>query len=235
MYRTFLISSHSFFPLFFLILRTAICFSYYLQEEVRIASASAGDKLALDGGPSGGSGAAAGGATSAGDPNPDEVQPEPLDMAFPRHGFRKQLTYLILFPIIFPLWLTLPDTRSPKGKWARHELALLTPDPPFLPGCDGGGGGRRGAGRSGRKRAARSLVARLLQGENNVYTFPTYYNPALANLARHTKAVRYQLSQKPFFIYLYTYYVLLQYYYKLRKGLPAALFQWNTCRYMLPI
>ena len=46
----------------------------------------------------------------------DVVQPEPLDMAFPRSGFQKQITYLLLFPLIFPLWLTLPDTRGARGK-----------------------------------------------------------------------------------------------------------------------
>jgi len=46
----------------------------------------------------------------------DEVLPEPLDMAFPKGGLRKQITYLILFPIIFPLWLTLPDSRRPSCK-----------------------------------------------------------------------------------------------------------------------
>jgi len=45
----------------------------------------------------------------------DEVQPEPLDMNFP-DGFKKRVTYLLLFPIIFPLWLTLPDTRSQKAR-----------------------------------------------------------------------------------------------------------------------
>ena len=45
----------------------------------------------------------------------EEVEPEPIDMAFPT-GFKKQITYLLLFPIIFPLWLTLPDTRAKKGK-----------------------------------------------------------------------------------------------------------------------
>ena len=45
-----------------------------------------------------------------------EVQPEPLDMRFPSKGFSKQITYLVLFPIIFPLWLTLPDTRGERGK-----------------------------------------------------------------------------------------------------------------------
>ena len=45
-----------------------------------------------------------------------EVQPEPLDMRFPSKGFSKQITYIVLFPIIFPLWLTLPDTRGERGK-----------------------------------------------------------------------------------------------------------------------
>jgi hypothetical protein len=67
-----------------------------MQEEVRIAGA---------------------GGAAGGDEGHDEVQPEPLDMAFPRNGIRKQLTYLILFPIIFPLWLTLPDTRAQKSKF----------------------------------------------------------------------------------------------------------------------
>lgn len=80
------------------------------QEEVRIAGHAVGNAA----------GAASGAAGGAGAPvtlqAPDEVQPEPLSMAFPRGGFQKQLTYILLFPIIFPLWLTLPDTRSPKGK-----------------------------------------------------------------------------------------------------------------------
>ncbi|XP_050352622.1 sodium/potassium/calcium exchanger Nckx30C isoform X3 [Nymphalis io] len=39
----------------------------------------------------------------------------PLDMSWPS-GFRKQLTYLLVAPIVFPLWMTLPDTRTPRGK-----------------------------------------------------------------------------------------------------------------------
>jgi solute carrier family 24 (sodium/potassium/calcium exchanger), member 2 len=42
-------------------------------------------------------------------------EPEPIDMSWPKSG-RKRLTYLLVAPIIFPLWLTLPDTRSPRGK-----------------------------------------------------------------------------------------------------------------------
>ena len=54
----------------------------------------------------------------------EEIQPEPLDMAFPK-GFKKQITYLALFPIIFPLWLTLPDTRCQKGKLVAEKTTLL--------------------------------------------------------------------------------------------------------------
>ena len=46
-----------------------------------------------------------------------EVQPEVLDMRFPIKGLEKQITYIVLFPIIFPLWLTLPDTRGERGKF----------------------------------------------------------------------------------------------------------------------
>jgi len=45
-----------------------------------------------------------------------EVQPEVLDMKFPLKGLDKQITYIVLFPLIFPLWLTLPDTRGERGK-----------------------------------------------------------------------------------------------------------------------
>lgn len=40
---------------------------------------------------------------------------EAMDMAWPS-GARKRITYVLLAPIVFPLWLTLPDTRSPRGK-----------------------------------------------------------------------------------------------------------------------
>ncbi|CAM1296995.1 SLC24A2 (predicted) [Pycnogonum litorale] len=42
---------------------------------------------------------------------------EPLDMSWPT-GFRKQVYYVVLAPITFPLWLTLPDTRrQEKRRW----------------------------------------------------------------------------------------------------------------------
>lgn len=45
----------------------------------------------------------------------DDPAPQAMDMSWPS-GARKRITYVLLAPIVFPLWLTLPDTRSPKGK-----------------------------------------------------------------------------------------------------------------------
>jgi solute carrier family 24 (sodium/potassium/calcium exchanger), member 2 len=45
----------------------------------------------------------------------DEEEPEALSMAWPS-GTKDRITYLLVAPIIFPLWLTLPDTRTPRGK-----------------------------------------------------------------------------------------------------------------------
>ncbi|KAK2717292.1 sodium/potassium/calcium exchanger Nckx30C-like isoform X2 [Artemia franciscana] len=40
---------------------------------------------------------------------------KPLDMSWPE-GTKKQITYIILAPIMFVLWATLPDARSERGK-----------------------------------------------------------------------------------------------------------------------
>ncbi|XP_011496157.1 PREDICTED: sodium/potassium/calcium exchanger Nckx30C [Ceratosolen solmsi marchali] len=40
---------------------------------------------------------------------------EALDMTWPNTS-SKRITYVLVAPILFPLWLTLPDTRTPKGK-----------------------------------------------------------------------------------------------------------------------
>ncbi|XP_015184429.1 PREDICTED: sodium/potassium/calcium exchanger Nckx30C isoform X1 [Polistes dominula] len=45
----------------------------------------------------------------------EDEPPEALDMAWPSN-FKKRITYILVAPILFPLWLTLPDTRTPKGK-----------------------------------------------------------------------------------------------------------------------
>ncbi|TMW53922.1 hypothetical protein DOY81_000979 [Sarcophaga bullata] len=44
-----------------------------------------------------------------------EDEPEPLSMAWPDTA-RKRLTYILVAPLLIPMWLTLPDTRTPKGK-----------------------------------------------------------------------------------------------------------------------
>lgn len=38
--------------------------------------------------------------------------PEPLDVSWPNTA-RKRITFVMLAPIIIPLWLTLPDVRRP--------------------------------------------------------------------------------------------------------------------------
>ncbi|KAL0167994.1 hypothetical protein M9458_036216, partial [Cirrhinus mrigala] len=50
------------------------------------------------------------------DENEDEAEEgeneEPLSLEWPDTR-RKQATYLFLLPIVFPLWLTVPDVRNP--------------------------------------------------------------------------------------------------------------------------
>ncbi|XP_034019748.1 sodium/potassium/calcium exchanger 2-like [Thalassophryne amazonica] len=45
----------------------------------------------------------------------EEEENEPLSLDWPETS-RKQATYLFLLPIMFPLWLTLPDVRNPASK-----------------------------------------------------------------------------------------------------------------------
>jgi len=72
------------------------------------------------------------GAAGAGPDDEGEVQPEPLDMSFPS-GVQKQCTYILLFPIIFPLWLTLPDTQTQGEKvFPSHFYGQHTVDCGFL-------------------------------------------------------------------------------------------------------
>ncbi|XP_037338097.2 sodium/potassium/calcium exchanger 1-like isoform X1 [Pungitius pungitius] len=44
-----------------------------------------------------------------------EEQSEPLSLKWPDTR-QKQVTYLLLLPIMFPLWLTLPDVRNPESR-----------------------------------------------------------------------------------------------------------------------
>ncbi|KAM9826584.1 sodium/potassium/calcium exchanger 1-like isoform X2 [Syngnathus typhle] len=49
------------------------------------------------------------------DGDKEEEENEPLSLDWPESR-RKQVTYLLLLPIVFPLWLTLPDVRNPTSK-----------------------------------------------------------------------------------------------------------------------
>ncbi|XP_045145118.1 sodium/potassium/calcium exchanger 2 isoform X2 [Echinops telfairi] len=45
----------------------------------------------------------------------EEEDDQPLSLAWPTNP-RKQVTFLIVLPIVFPLWITLPDVRKPSMK-----------------------------------------------------------------------------------------------------------------------
>merc|ERR1719187_2577422 len=57
--------------------------------------------------------------TEAEEAGDDEEENEPIDMSFPKgEGWKKILVYLISWPIMFPLYYTLPDTKKPNlKKW----------------------------------------------------------------------------------------------------------------------
>lgn len=45
----------------------------------------------------------------------DDEEDQPLSLAWPSNP-RKQVTFLIVLPIVFPLWMTLPDVRKPVSR-----------------------------------------------------------------------------------------------------------------------
>uniref|UniRef100_A0A8C0HD97 Sodium/potassium/calcium exchanger 1 n=1 Tax=Chelonoidis abingdonii TaxID=106734 RepID=A0A8C0HD97_CHEAB len=47
--------------------------------------------------------------------NEEEENDEPLSLKWPE-TWRKQAIYLFLLPIVFPLWLTVPDVRNPRSR-----------------------------------------------------------------------------------------------------------------------
>ena len=53
---------------------------------------------------------------AGGNPELEEIEPQPLDMSVPTDSCRSALTYFALLPIVLPLWLTLPDTRKQSGE-----------------------------------------------------------------------------------------------------------------------
>uniref|UniRef100_A0A8C5LA36 Solute carrier family 24 (sodium/potassium/calcium exchanger), member 2 n=1 Tax=Jaculus jaculus TaxID=51337 RepID=A0A8C5LA36_JACJA len=48
-------------------------------------------------------------------PTAEEEDDQPLSLAWPSNT-RKQVTFLIVLPIVFPLWITLPDVRKPTSR-----------------------------------------------------------------------------------------------------------------------
>nr|CAD7604928.1 unnamed protein product [Timema genevievae] len=49
-----------------------------------------------------------------GDTEDEEDRNDALDMSWPNSA-RKRITYVLVAPILIPLWMTLPDTKSPKA------------------------------------------------------------------------------------------------------------------------
>lgn len=45
-------------------------------------------------------------------PPDEEEESEPLDMSWP-DTWSKRLSYVLVLPLILPMWVTLPDTRKP--------------------------------------------------------------------------------------------------------------------------
>ncbi|XP_035808621.2 sodium/potassium/calcium exchanger 1-like isoform X2 [Amphiprion ocellaris] len=90
-------------------------------EESKAAAASAGGSESSDG--SGEDDGSDGESSESSEDEDDgdkeeekeEEENEPLSLEWPETR-RKQATYLFLLPIVFPLWLTLPDVRNPASR-----------------------------------------------------------------------------------------------------------------------
>jgi len=52
------------------------------------------------------------GSAAGGDGEEEDDENAPLDISWPK-THRKRFSYIMLAPIIFPLYFTLPDTRKP--------------------------------------------------------------------------------------------------------------------------
>lgn len=59
------------------------------------------------------------------DEEDEEKEEEPLSLDWPdtRH---QQATYLFLLPIIFPLWVTIPDVRNQVKTEKKKEIVVVT-------------------------------------------------------------------------------------------------------------
>ena len=56
-----------------------------------------------------------------GEVSDDDDDTKPIDLSWP-DTTRKRITYVIVAPLIFPLWLTLPDTRTPRGNPTNNSV-----------------------------------------------------------------------------------------------------------------
>ena len=49
----------------------------------------------------------------------DEEEHKPIDLSWPDTN-RKRIVYVLVAPIVFSLWITLPDCKSPRGQYRSH-------------------------------------------------------------------------------------------------------------------
>ena len=97
-------------------------------------------------------------------------------MSIPTDSFLRAVTYFVLLPIVFPLWLTLPDTRKQSCKFPPTFLTLRF-------------SGRWGGG--GREPTSWLVLARYVPGKNNICRFFTNYYSLVVDITRYSQRVRY--------------------------------------------
>ena len=57
----------------------------------------------------------------------EEEGEDPIDMTFPaKDGWKAILVYIISFPIMGPLFITLPDTKNEKSPYLKHKYNPIT-------------------------------------------------------------------------------------------------------------
>jgi len=103
-------------------------------------------------------------------PDLDDVEPEPLDLRVPVESLSKTITYFILLPIVFPLWLSLPDTRKRSCKYSTFSHR------PLITGRSRGGGGES---------TSRSILAGYMERKNYIRPVFTNNHSTLVNLTRY--------------------------------------------------
>ena len=125
-----------------------------------------------------------GGKGEGANPDLEEVQPQPLDITMPTDSCVKTVTYFVLLPIVFPLWLTLPDTRKQSGEFQTGLTFHFS------------GWGARGGGGS----TFRPFMAWHLSRAHYIRCLFANHYPPMAYPARHQKDVmwvkRQMLCQK---------------------------------------